>query len=55
MPKFQYLILELNLGRDLDGGEERLNNLGSEGWEIVAVGVQFTSHFVYLRRKLNAP
>jgi hypothetical protein len=32
--------------------EVRLNTFGSAGWEVVAVSMQFTSHFVWMKRPI---
>lgn len=48
-PQWEYMVLSFQGGNNADT-EKRLSNLGSEGWELVAVAVQFTSHTCYLRR-----
>lgn len=45
---------EYRVERFVDGvGELRLCELGAAGWELVAVTVQFTTHYAYLKRQLR--
>lgn len=46
--EWDYLVLGMT--GDAGDKETRLKNLGSEGWEVVAVAVQFTTHTVYMKR-----
>lgn len=48
--EWQYLVICFEGGQEINT-EKRLSNLGSEGWELVAVGVQHTSHVAYLKRR----
>jgi hypothetical protein len=45
--KWQYLIIQLpTAGNAMEGNENRLNNLGSQGWELVTI----FDHRAYLKR-----
>jgi hypothetical protein len=52
MSRWEYKILKVDPGGDEVLGIQ-LNNLGAAGWELVAVSVQFTSHFVWLKRRID--
>jgi hypothetical protein len=42
---------EYRIERDSD--ETKLTKLGGQGWEIVAVVVQYSIHFAYLKRQVR--
>jgi hypothetical protein len=49
--RWEYKVV--GLSPDNDGcAEVRLNTWGSAGWEVIAVSVQFTSHFVWMKRQV---
>lgn len=49
--RWEYKVVSMSPGND-GNAEVRLNTWGSAGWEVVAVSVQFTSHFVWMKRKV---
>lgn len=49
--QWEYLVLEMKA--DPADIEKRLTNLGSQGWELVAVGVYTMTHTVYLKRHVG--
>jgi hypothetical protein len=51
--KWEYKMIDLGDRRDEKSTEAQLNLFGSAGWELVAVVVQFTSHFAYLKRQIR--
>lgn len=50
MQKWEYQVIRID-GSD-DRAEDRMNAGGRLGWELVAVSVQFTKHFLYFKRPL---
>ncbi|MCK1281496.1 hypothetical protein IVB46_40390 [Bradyrhizobium sp. 61] len=50
--RWEYKVVDMAPGNDKQA-EVRLNTWGSAGWEVVAVSVQFTSHFVWMKRQVS--
>ncbi len=50
--QWEYLIVNL-LGVNATNNAKLLSDYGKGGWELVAVGVQQTTHFVYLKRPVS--
>jgi hypothetical protein len=50
---WEYRILDLAMGDSRMRAQHDLDCLGEAGWELVAVSVQFTTHFAWLKRRLN--
>lgn len=50
--QWEYLVFPfLSTG---ESDSDRLNKLGKEGWELVAVPQQFNTHFAYMKRPITA-
>lgn len=49
--QWEYMVVRTSPEGD---HQSQLNKLGSKGWEVVAVSVQFTDHFVWLKRPAPA-
>jgi hypothetical protein len=53
MGRFEYLVVELSPGNASATATRALNAAGGSGWELVAVSMQFTSHFAWLKRRIE--
>ncbi len=47
--KWEYAVIEIS--PNSKPMSARLDDMGEKGWELVAVAVQFTSHFAYFKRR----
>lgn len=55
-PEWDYLVLKMSVANNIEDNEKRLQRLGLEGWEIVAVGAYMVEHTIYMKRpKWGAP
>jgi hypothetical protein len=50
--RWEYRVVEMAPGNDKQT-EIRLNSWGAGGWEVVAVSMQLTSHFVWMKRPIE--
>jgi hypothetical protein len=49
MQKWEYLVLSV-ASTDYDEIEDSLNNLGSQGWEVISFHPTGAYHAIYLKR-----
>ena len=50
---WEYRIISAIGGHD-EVTERQLNLYGEKGWQVVAVGVQFNTHTIYLKRQTHS-